>query len=373
MSMKIVSVPHPKYMSGEVVERKEIGHPDSLCDGVAEAMSRELSRAYLKETGVIQHHNVDKVLLVAGQSERNWGGGRVVQPIRIILAGRATFCVPVKEIAVKAAEDYLLSVLPDAEPEHFRIECAIGEGSSELCSSVDDVVSNDTSIGVGFAPFSEAEQLTKDIGAFVTSKAFTSEWPEVGADIKVMTNKDNGILDVTVAMAFVGRHLKDVADYRRSKEAIAGLLRDKFGMTGRNSLAINTLDKYDSKDQVFLTVIGTSAEHGDDGEVGRGNRVNGLITPARPMSLEAAAGKNPVSHVGKLYNTMAQLIADRIYKETGRPAEVIMQSKIGHPITEPAIVLLRTDATGVEASVKDELAKLPEITRGFVEGKFKVF
>jgi S-adenosylmethionine synthetase len=50
---------------------------------------------------------------------------------------------------------------------------------------------------------------------------------------------------------------------------------------------------------VYLTVTGTSAEAGDDGEVGRGNRVNDLITPYRPISLEAAAGKNPVTHVGQ--------------------------------------------------------------------------
>ena len=159
--MKIVTVPHPNYMTSEVVERKEIGHPDSLCDGVAEAMSRELSKAYLKETGVIQHHNVDKVLLVAGQSERKWGGGKITHPIRIILAGRANPSIPIKEITTKATEDYVLSILPDAKPEHFQIECAIGKGSSELCGSVDEIVANDTSVGVAFAPFSGAEQLTK--------------------------------------------------------------------------------------------------------------------------------------------------------------------------------------------------------------------
>ncbi|MBR9681713.1 MAG: hypothetical protein GOV00_02855 [Candidatus Altiarchaeota archaeon] len=371
--MKLVIVPHPNYMTSEVVERKEIGHPDSLCDGIAEAMSRELSKAYLKETGRIQHHNVDKVLLVAGQSQTAWGGGRVTEPIRIILAGRATPGVPIKEITTKAALDLLLGVLPDTKAEHFNIECAIGEGASELQGSVDEVVANDTSVGVAFAPFSKAEQLTKDISAFITGKKFTSEWPEVGMDIKVMTNQDNGTLDVTIAMAFIGKYLKDLTNYRKSKAAITELLRDKFAMTGKNNLVINTLDKYENKDQVYLTVTGTSAEQGDDGEVGRGNRVNGLITPARPMSLEAAAGKNPVSHVGKLYNTMAQLIADRIYKETGKPAEVILQSKIGHLVTDPAIVILRTDATGLESIVNDELHRLPEITQGFVEGKFKVF
>jgi len=63
---------------------------------------------------------------------------------------------------------------------------------------------------------------------------------------------------------------------------------------------------------LYLTATGTSAEQGDDGQVGRGNRVNGLITPYRPMTLEAAAGKNPVSHVGKTYNIAARQICDKI-------------------------------------------------------------
>jgi S-adenosylmethionine synthetase len=42
-----------------------------------------------------------------------------------------------------------------------------------------------------------------------------------------------------------------------------------------------------------------------DAQFGRGNRINGLITPCRPMRLEAAAGKIPVTHVGKIYNVMA--------------------------------------------------------------------
>jgi S-adenosylmethionine synthetase len=66
---------------------------------------------------------------------------------------------------------------------------------------------------------------------------------------------------------------------------------------------------------VFLTVTGTSAEASDDGEVGRGNRTNGLITPYRFMTMEAAAGKTPVSHAGKLYNLAADKIAGALVAE----------------------------------------------------------
>jgi len=368
--MKIVQVEYPDYVDKEIVERKAIGHPDSLCDGIAEEVSKALSKVYLKETGTIQHHNVDKVALVAGQSRTAWGGGEVIQPIKIIIAGRANYSIPVPTIAIKAAREYIRKVLPLAQDEHFIIEPMIGQGASELITTAENIVANDTSFGVAFAPFTKTEQITLDIADFLTSDALNKDFPSIGKDIKVMSNKDGHDLDITVALAFIDRYLKDEAAYKEQKEAITRLLKDKFNV---ENLMINTLDKYGSKDLLYLTVTGTSAEQGDDGATGRGNRVNGLITPGRPMSLEAACGKNPVSHVGKIYNVMANEIAHRIYKDTHEAAEVIIQSRIGHPITNPPMVLVRSNAKNLEPLIKEELEKLPEVTKGFVEGKFRLF
>src|SRR5208282_4640638 len=86
----------------EIVERKGIGHPDSIIDGACEAVSIALSRYYLDNFGVIFHHNVDKGLLVGGKSNAVFGGGKVSDPIYILIAGRATDVVPVdgKNVAV---------------------------------------------------------------------------------------------------------------------------------------------------------------------------------------------------------------------------------------------------------------------------------
>ncbi len=370
--MKVVKVPHPKYPKSEVVERKAIGHPDSLADGIAEAISRRLSQEYLKKYGAIHHHNVDKVGIVAGRSQPEWGGGSIVKPIRVILAGRAHYSVPVETLAIKAAREYIREVLPLARDEHFIIEPAIGEGASELVGAVHSVLANDTSVGVGFAPFTEAEEITLRIADFLTGKEFQRQFPEAGTDIKVMTHRDDGQLDITVALAFVDAHLHNMNEYRNSKAAMLDLIREKFDLQ-KAHLEINTLDRYDSKDSVYLTVIGTSAEQGDDGAVGRGNRINGLITPARPMSLEAACGKNPLSHVGKLYNVLAQKIAERIHGETGKAAEVLIQSRIGKPIDDPPLVLVRTDAHDIDAIVSEEVERLPEITKEIVAGKVRLF
>jgi S-adenosylmethionine synthetase len=95
-----------------------------------------------------------------------------------------------------------------------------------------------------------------------------------------------------------------------------------------------------ARGSIYLTVTGTSAEAGDDGEVGRGNRTSGLITPYRVMSAEAAAGKNPLTHVGKLYNVMASRIAAVLVENVAgvTAADCVLVSEIGRPVADPAIV-----------------------------------
>jgi S-adenosylmethionine synthetase len=44
----------------EIVERKGLGHPDTICDLVMERISQALSQAYLQHFGKILHHNCDK-------------------------------------------------------------------------------------------------------------------------------------------------------------------------------------------------------------------------------------------------------------------------------------------------------------------------
>jgi len=92
-------------------------------------------------------------------------------------------------------------------------------------------------------------------------------------------------------------------------------------------------------DGIYLTVLGTSADSADSGQVGRGNRVNGVIPLNRPVCSEAAAGKNPVSHVGKIYNLLTHKIANSIHEQVPGIEEVYiwLLSQIGKPIDQPAI------------------------------------
>jgi S-adenosylmethionine synthetase len=365
----------------EVVERKGLGHPDTICDALAEEVSRALSRHYLERFGQVLHHNVDKILLCGGSATPRFGGGEVTAPIEIILAGRATnsfgnATIPVEAIAAESCRSWLRTHLHAlAVDRQVRIDCRFRPGSQDLVDVFrrgDNRIplANDTSIGVGFAPLSPLEQTVLDVERALNDPSTKRARPEIGEDIKVMGTRRGTATDLTVACALVSAFVESASDYLsksgRLKEEIAR--QAATGLGGQIEVALNAADD-PSRESFYLTVTGTSAEAGDDGEVGRGNRVNGLITPGRPMTLEAAAGKNPVSHVGKLYNVAAGLIARDLASTLPdvTEAECLLVSRIGAPIDQPQIVSIRLRTQdGRPASAHSGAAS--EIVRGGLSG-----
>ena len=99
-------------------------------------------------------------------------------------------------------------------------------------------------------------------------------------------------LQSTVAAAKIDYRIQSLEHYFETKEEIKERTEEivEENSSLKPEVHVNTADK-EEEDSIYLTVTGTSAEMGDDGSVGRGNRVNGLITPHRSMSLEAASGK----------------------------------------------------------------------------------
>ena len=385
----------------EIVERKGQGHPDYIADGISEWVSRYLSRYYLENFGVILHHNVDKTLVVGGQAAPRFGGGEVLQPIYILVSGRATnevktrdgvVKVPLGPIVVKAARDWIKQNFRFLDPDlHVVIDYKIGQGSADLVGIYDlgartIPLANDTSVGVGYAPLTPLENLVYRTERLLNSRDFKAKYPEVGEDIKVMGVRVGRDIKLTVAAAIISRLTKDKSHYLSVKEDIKKSIEDmaaKIVPDYNVEVTINAADKPEY-DIYYLTVTGTSAEHGDDGMTGRGNRANGLITPMRSMSLEAAAGKNPVSHVGKIYNVVAQRIADKIYAEVKGITEAYVEivSQIGRPINEPKIlnieIIKEGELTGeirreIEAIARGELEKIAYITEYILRGEVSLY
>lgn len=355
---RIVVMPAPRPAVAEryveMCEHKGIGHPDTMTDAVCEAAARELAAFYRKEFGRVLHFNVDKGLLVAGRSEPRFGGGRVVKSPRIVVCGRAANPggrFDLQGIVTGAVQRHLRENIR-ADTRAYTIEPAVESGSQSLRQLFADgnkiVRANDTSFGVGSAPLTALENDVLQIAAMLRSGEFRSAFPAAGDDFKIMGLRTGATRTFTVAVAMIDAHIESVAHYFDIKRRVREYLASR--LSGDCAVDINALDDRDAHAEsgLHLTVTGLSAEMGDDGQVGRGNRVNGLITPGRPMSLEAAAGKNPISHIGKIYSVLAQQMAgtlcECIPEISG--ATVQLLSRIGEPLDCPQVVSVELSASG---------------------------
>lgn len=375
----------------EIVERKGLGHPDTLCDAVAEALSRRLCRLYLAETGHILHHNVDKVLLRGGASDAAFGGGALRAPIEVYVAGRATVRwegrrLPVGAEVEAAVHEVFAAAVPALDTAWLRVHDLLREGSADLRQVFGRAGrrANDTSCGVAWWPLSPLERAVLAVERGLSAPSPDRPW--MGTDVKVMGVRDGDRVELTVAAALIGGALADLDDYLGRRAEVAARARALAVAAGvvPASVTVNAGDD-DARGSVYLTVTGTSAEAGDDGEVGRGNRTNGLIAPMRPMTLEAAAGKNPATHVGKLYHLVAERAARRVVERVPGVAEAAcwMVSRIGAPVDEPWAVDLalgladgvgpETVAAAAEAEVRAALGEVDAVTAALVAGTVSVY
>lgn len=381
----------------EIVERKGKGHPDYICDAIMERISQDLNREYIDRFGDILHNNIDKGLLVAGQVKRDFGGGKVIKPMRLYIGDRATFNlggskVPVKEIAIEAAKDWIKGNLRFVDPDkHIRFHIVLGPGSEELTDIFQRQgklrEANDTSAAVGYAPLTETEGIVLEIERYLNSSSFKDRFPETGEDVKVMGFRGGRRLHLTVAMPLLCRYIEAETVYFQRKALILEDLSQRFCPTSgldEITFSLNALDREGrGLGGVYLSLLGTSAEDADSGQVGRGNRVNGVIPLNRPVSAEAAAGKNPVSHVGKIYNILAHRMAEAIYRQVMGLQEVYvwLLSQIGTPIDQPRaaaqLVLARgvaIDAVAprVKEIMEEELNNLSQFCRDLAQGCYPV-
>ena len=380
----------------EIVERKGIGHPDSICDGVAETVSRALARTYLDRFGKPLHFNTDETQLVAGTAAPAFGGGEMLEPIYLLIVGRATKRyqgerVPAETVALGAAREYLDETYPHLNVgSDVIVDVRLGEGSGDLKDVFGEdgeavPMANDTSYGVGHAPLTETERIVYNTEQRLNT-VYATEHPVVGPDIKVMGKREGDRIDVTVAVAMVDTHVGDLDEYREAVESVRVYVADlATEYTDRDvTVHVNTADDYE-EGAIYLTTTGLSAEQGDDGSVGRGNRANGLITPNRPMSIEATSGKNPINHIGKIYNLLSTEIAEAVVEDVDgiRQLQVRLLSQIGRPIDHPHVadamvsteegVDLEDIRDEIRAAIDDELAGVTDVTGRVIEGELSTF
>ena len=382
----------------EIVERKGVGHPDTICDAIMEEVSVALCREYLASFGRILHHNIDKGMLVAGLTEPRPGGGRVLQMMKILFSDRASSSfqgkrIDVVGIAEDTARKWIHKNLRFVDPgSNILYQNELKRGSLELTGIFerDVVVANDTAAAIGYAPLSETEQMVLATERYLNSPEFKQRFPESGEDVKVMAYRQSRALLLTISMAFVDKLVPDSKTYFEQKARITADVEEFLSHRQKKidsiRVMINTLDDPAHADSgMYLTVLGTSGEGADSGVVGRGNRVNGVIAINRPMNLEAAAGKNPVSHVGKIYSVLANRMANEIYERVPgiNEVNVWLCSQIGQPIDRPRLASVQlalqsgTDLSGVEGPIRaifdGQIGAVRDLTQELAAGKIPVW
>lgn len=397
-----------KESSYEFVERKGKGHPDTLSDNLAEYLSAKYSQYTRKNFGVILHHNFDKVGMLGGASDVGFGYGRLIKPIRILLNGRASTKFGDKEINVKNlltkwAKEFMLENLPITNPDeelefHYNQSNQSSPGKTEEDNNkkksarkywfeprnLNDIpelkklVSNDTSIGVGFAPYSRLELLILDIEKTLNGSRFKESNKWIGSDIKIMGFRNEEDFKVTMCIPQIGPYVNSIGEYKDNVIYCRKIIEEivKKHHIDNFELDINTRDNYE-KGELYLTVIGSSIESGDEGLVGRGNRIQGVISPTRPMSMEGVAGKNPVYHIGKLYYIAAQKISEKIYKEFGVPNSVALISQSGRDLLDPWVTFIHVpelfeQEDKIKKFAEEIIVNIPNITNSIIEGEISV-
>jgi S-adenosylmethionine synthetase len=348
-------------------------------------LSCAYSRYTLAEFGVILHHNFDKLALLGGSAEVRYGSGRMVDPVRVLVNGRASrSCgggtIPVEELVTDEVIGFFREQLPELDG-HVVIELNVTSNPSPGAVLTGDrtpdrlrwfapaspgdlqgrgLLANDTSLGTGWAPHGRAESFAVMLADhFSGATEFRGSRPWCGSDVKVMACGTARDLEVVLAVPQKCSHVASRAAYlsnvREAQAECRRLARDELPGV-MTQFRINARDLPD-RDELYLTYTGSSIESGDEGVVGRGNRVSGLITPLRPMNVEGVCGKNPVYHVGKLYNVAADRMARRLHEETGGYAEVHLISLTGHRLDRPWKIVVRLADDG-EAVSDDKLRAL---------------
>jgi S-adenosylmethionine synthetase len=391
--MELMILSRPMKADLEVVERKGRGHPDTLTDGLAEELSVRYCLYTRDRFGIILHHNFDKVGLLGGRSDARLGKGRMLAPIRVLLNGRASGRfgsaeIPLRELLEEWATAFLKRELPKLDISrdlafYFNVSEANTAGyppadfspqSEYDLYQAHQLLSSDTATVCIQHPLTSIEGVVLAVEQQLTSDVYRCDRPWLGSDIKVMACGSERVVSITACIPQIADNVRDIGDYRTNLESVREDIRSivtKSLPDAHIDVALNTLDDFD-RGSLYLTVIGSCIESGDEGMVGRGNRPSGLIPALRPFSGEAACGKNPVFFPGKVYTAAGKEIARRLHESSGARVDVWLLSQEGRPLYDPWKVIVWHDGGKIsEMEVRDALNTVLSDIPGLTEAMLR--
>lgn len=353
----------------EVVERKGVGHPDTIADHLAEKISIEYSKYCLRKFRLILHHNVDKVTVMGGLLEiKDWGKAKMKKPIRVLVNGRMSDSfrgvkIPIKKIIKKTVNDQMHKILPHLDIHTWlkiMIETTTYSKNPRFFKplSVDDLpeqknpYANDTSAVVGYWPLTPSEQLPIKLEGFFYDKKGLPKYSYIGHDIKVMVVRNKNIFNITMNIPFITTLTPTYSFYKEKVDNFQKKLKiisQRFlGRKSQVEFNLNTHYQIIKDENIkkvngyYSGVTGSALDYGEEGVVGRGNNRKGIIPSFRTYTMEAACGKNPVYHVGKVLGLVVDTLAKEISEKFKCEAEVMIITKIADPLYTPNNLLVRT-------------------------------
>lgn len=393
----------PELLAQEVVERKGLGHPDTLVDGIAEFSEVQYAKHCLERFGAIPHHNLDKAMLLGGLCLQQFGGNDFQSPLRMMFMGRASKSfggeeIPLAEIQDEAARIYLQRVMPHLDTADSRVYGAESLTSDHSTRpfwfsprSIEDLPeymvemprANDTATMISYWPLTDTERLTLDLeGFFYNDDEHGMPVPRfdfVGQDIKVMSVRNGNVIKSTLAIPQVTTHTSDAKEYFDRERYLEVVLQEyaqnKIGDTAIAQVVVNTQTKGPNP-RPYLVTGGSCTDFGEEGAVGRGNKTHGIISSFRPNTMEAPHGKNPTYFVGKLLGYQADFIAKTVYETLGARCQVVLQANLGDELFDPSRIIVSTDREvdrgDVETVVADCLSLGKETTNRIINEMYFV-
>ncbi len=345
--------------SVEIVERKGVGHPDTLADGLAESISIAYSKYCLQNFGAILHHNFDKVAIAGGLVEADFSVSKILKPARVVINGRASTVfgdspIDVPAITEEAARDYLKRVLPsvDADSYFTFIHQTTDYSHNPFWfhpRSIDDLPenkfphANDSSTFSSYWPLSPLEQTALSLEALLHK--FSGPEYILGEDVKVLATRKGRNIGITLCIPQISSKTPSFEVYKtriqEMQKRIEDLARQMLPRS-RIDIFINTADG-SSGEKYYLLATGSCIEAGEEGVVGRGNGSRGVIASMRSSGAEAVAGKNPVYHVGKVWAAICDSLSKNIAERFECSCEVHIATKNGDYLYEPEHIIINTD------------------------------
>src|SRR3989344_1654519 len=344
----------PSQNEMEVVERKGIGHPDSVADIIAESFSNKYAKYCLEHFGIVLNHWFDKVTISGGEAEVGPGHSKVLRKPKVYLFGKITHIVgdniPLNAMFKETIRDVFFKIFgieEDLLPEiHIDVNSGVGADHVKDFYTYDNIkkktelLSNDTVFCTGYFSYSKLENYIIDLENYINSIEFKKEFPQTGFDVKILGRRMDNSISATICIPFIARKINSWEEYRESKLTIHTKLIEFSKSYKWDSINIQ-LNTKDSENKGYLTVFGTALDKGDFGAVGRGNKYSGFISLNRGETQEAYSGKNPMIHSGKLYTVIAHRIARIMYEKTSCVVNVSIAINNGTSLFNPEDVWIR--------------------------------